>query len=884
LPGGAAFCPGCGTATPTEVEKETGATSVINSVDTTESEFRDRLQRALGDAYQLRELIGRGGFGVVYAAWDVQLKREVAIKALRFDLFPTESLVGRFRREAESVAKLRHPNVVPIYSIGQAEGFAYFIMPRLEGTNLADLFDAKERLSIREAHRIFRELAGALAVAHRAGIIHRDIKPENIFLEDTERRALLMDFGIAKTDDGDDAGKLTGTGMVVGTPHYMSPEQATGEKHIDHRSDLYSLGVVAYQLFAGRTPFTEKTAQRLIVERLTSTPDDLAVVNPAVPEDIAAAVMRCLEREPDDRWNSIANLITVLDTVEVPSDEQADLELASAQPIQPLAPKAWIGLSMTAAVLIAAWIATYGIHSAPAIDTPVVTQARAEQIAGDYLANRDQTDTFASRMFAGSLRRTTGFNRASPDRREFLLSTVGFDEARRLANEALPISHWHVRWLAHDGNHQWNVIVGSDGAVREFSVPVDADSSTAQLTEDEARVLAESFLKNDGWDPTSFELRAARSQREAQRIDHFFTWRDRGTTIARTPNDGAPDSAFVEFSVDVSGDRVTSYRREFQLPGSFDTTDVPPVVIGIFAVLVAGCVVYGFALVFAPRRRRLARWRPAIMATGIVLILSLILWVNSIPGNLHSNSSGTVVEFFVVTGWIAVFLGLLIGVAVVMLMMGSMALSRDVFPAHTAEWEGVLSRRWNPRPIAQAVLAGYLVGLAIMAGYGVFNAVLRMLFNTKQAGEAGYLDHVGELAPVISLTSFPVLTGMLTAPALLFLLAMGRHLFKPKAVAIAIPIVLFALLFLPSVFTGQIESLGAILGCVAMTLTVYRLGVLAGAVAMAIIGTDSGLHLIASGQGTYVASGILSLILLLAPGVIAAVAYTRTRSEQPATP
>ncbi len=129
LPDGAAFCPGCGTATPTGVVVETGAVAVPDKADTSEADFRERLQRALGEGFELRELIGRGGFGVVYAALDKNLKREVAIKALRFDLFPTESLMGRFRREAESVAKLRHPNVVPIYTIGQAEGFAYFIMP-----------------------------------------------------------------------------------------------------------------------------------------------------------------------------------------------------------------------------------------------------------------------------------------------------------------------------------------------------------------------------------------------------------------------------------------------------------------------------------------------------------------------------------------------------------------------------------------------------------------------------------------------------------------------------------------------------------------------------------------------------------------------------------
>ncbi len=283
IPEGSVYCPSCGAAAPSGIRQ------------------RLRLQRALGDSFELGRLLGRGGFAEVYSATDLKLKRDVAIKVLHPDLVVSHSLIERFLREAQAVAKLRHPNIIPIYQVGEMDELAYYIMPLIEGESLQACLDRQGSLPIEEARRILLEVSEALAVAHAAAIVHRDIKPDNIMLEGPQRRAIVTDFGIAKALGSGESG-LTGTGMVIGTPRYMSPEQAAGEKQIDARSDIYSLGCVAYQMLAGRMPFEGDSAQATIMAHLTSPPEPLQNLRPDVPDHVAAAVMRALAKRPDARW------------------------------------------------------------------------------------------------------------------------------------------------------------------------------------------------------------------------------------------------------------------------------------------------------------------------------------------------------------------------------------------------------------------------------------------------------------------------------------------------------------------------------------------------------------------------------------------------------
>ncbi len=336
LPREAAFCPGCGAATPTEVSRETGEIRTALTDDTPEREHVLRLQRALGKAYELREVIGRGGFGTVYSAWDVRLERQVAVKALRHDLLPTHSLVEQFEFEAKAAAKLRHSNIVPIYSVGEGDGLAFMIMPLIEGESLEALLDRERQLSVEEARRMLAAAARALDAAHQAGIVHRDIKPANILLEGPSRGVLLTDFGIAKAMRAGHT-TITGSGLIAGTPQYMSPEQAAGAESIDHRADIYSLGIIGFRLLTGRLPFEGVTSREVMIQHITAPVPNLAEMRPDVPRAIAAAVMRCLEKNPTHRWNSMAAFAAVLEaepsghaTEATPGEDPALREIAAA--------------------------------------------------------------------------------------------------------------------------------------------------------------------------------------------------------------------------------------------------------------------------------------------------------------------------------------------------------------------------------------------------------------------------------------------------------------------------------------------------------------------------------------------------------------------------
>ncbi|MGE0439311.1 MAG: serine/threonine-protein kinase [Gemmatimonadales bacterium] len=296
----------CGAATPQAIDKATGEIRAYTSTDRIPSPDKARIQRGLGSGYEVGKLVGRGGFAEVFLVHDRRLKRDLALKALRPDLVISDALLTRFRREAETVAALRHPHIVPIYDIGESEGIAYILMPLIQGESLRSLLTREGPRPVREATRILLEAADALAAAHEAGVIHRDIKPENIMLEGKGRRVQLMDFGIAKAIDNTDSGPgLTSTGMLVGTPHYMSPEQASGEANLDHRSDQYSLAVVAFQMITGALPFDGDSTRAVLFQQMVGVPKSLRDLVPDIPAALAFAVDRALSKDPKDRFPSM---------------------------------------------------------------------------------------------------------------------------------------------------------------------------------------------------------------------------------------------------------------------------------------------------------------------------------------------------------------------------------------------------------------------------------------------------------------------------------------------------------------------------------------------------------------------------------------------------
>ncbi|MEP7177334.1 MAG: protein kinase, partial [Gemmatimonadales bacterium] len=263
-----------------------------------------RLAAALGDAYTLEGEVGRGGMGVVYRARDERLQRRVAIKVLPPELAFQKDIRERFTREAQTAARLSHPHIVPIHTVGEGQGLVYFVMGYVDGESVAGRIRRRGRLPVDEARRIMSESADALSAAHALSIIHRDIKPDNILLEGSRGRVMVTDFGIAKALSSTSGATLTGAGVAIGTPAFMSPEQAAGEREIDGRSDLYSLGVVSFQMLTGELPFTAPTVAGILMKQITEPAPDVRTRRPDVPEDLALAVSRCLEKDPENRWPS----------------------------------------------------------------------------------------------------------------------------------------------------------------------------------------------------------------------------------------------------------------------------------------------------------------------------------------------------------------------------------------------------------------------------------------------------------------------------------------------------------------------------------------------------------------------------------------------------
>jgi TolB-like protein/tRNA A-37 threonylcarbamoyl transferase component Bud32/tetratricopeptide (TPR) repeat protein len=282
---------------------------------------QDRLQASLGGAYVIERELGRGGMATVYLARDAKHQRPVALKVLEPDLAISLG-PERFRREIAIVAKLQHPHILAVYDSGEtADGQLWFTMPYVEGESLRARLLREGQLPVSDVVRITREIAGALDYAHEAGVIHRDVKPENILL--TKRGdALLADFGIARavaegaaSTDEHRAG-LTGTGLAVGTPQYMSPEQAAGERTIDARSDVFALGAVCYEMLAGEPPFTGRSQQAVIAKMMSTDAPSVRVLRPGVSASLDSVIARALARVPADRWASARELAAALDAAE----------------------------------------------------------------------------------------------------------------------------------------------------------------------------------------------------------------------------------------------------------------------------------------------------------------------------------------------------------------------------------------------------------------------------------------------------------------------------------------------------------------------------------------------------------------------------------------
>ncbi len=325
------------------------------------------LKDALSDRYLIERELGAGGMATVYLAEDVRHHRKVAIKVLRPDLAASIGAT-RFLREIEIAAQLQHPNILPLLDSGNAQGFLFYVMPYVTGQSLRERLDREGELPVHEAVRLLTEVVDALSSAHEHGVVHRDIKPDNVML--SGRHALVADFGVAKAlSDAAGGTGVTTLGMAVGTPAYMSPEQAAADPNIDHRSDIYSVGVMAYEMLTGRVPFVGATPQQVLAAQVTQTADPLSRYLPGLTAALEAVLMRCLEKRPADRWQSAAQLHSSLEpfataSAITPTDLPPHVRKSSSFPK--------IAVAVAAAVIVigvGAWL-TLGRRASSTSDKP----------------------------------------------------------------------------------------------------------------------------------------------------------------------------------------------------------------------------------------------------------------------------------------------------------------------------------------------------------------------------------------------------------------------------------------------------------------------------------------------------------------------------------
>jgi len=379
IPRGAAFCPACGSASPTVITNERATASppdplsvpARGDVARTTSE---RLARALGPKYDVKRLIGRGGFAEVYELWDKDLDRRLACKVLHPEIAWTPGMLARFRQEAKALARLQDPAILAIHFTGDGEGLVYYVMPFVEGESLAERLRRRGPYSADEALKIAEPILQALSHAHAQGLVHRDIKPDNVMVEAKSGRVLLLDFGIAKLFDpgggtgegggGGGGAAKTATGFTVGTVQYMSPEQALGQPNLDGRSDLYAFGAMLYQMVTGTPPYDGNSSAEIVGKHLSDPVPVASDVNAKIPRWLSTVIVKCLGKKPEDRFQHADEVLAALDAGRMSGSER----LVGAHTLERQVRRSgqvrrrpgrlgWWVAGVLGAALVAAWLA-----------------------------------------------------------------------------------------------------------------------------------------------------------------------------------------------------------------------------------------------------------------------------------------------------------------------------------------------------------------------------------------------------------------------------------------------------------------------------------------------------------------------------------------------
>ena len=486
------------------------------------ADLRTQLQQTLGTAITIDRELSGGGMSRVFVATDTTLGRQVVVKMLPSDAVPATSL-ERFNREIRTAAKLQHPHIVPVLSAGDTNGLPYYTMPFVPGESLRHRLAKGGELSVNETVHVLRDVAAALAYAHGEGVVHRDIKPENVMLSGGV--AVVTDFGVAKavdvaaTGDGHLHRELTSLGVALGTPAYMSPEQATADPHVDHRSDIYSFGCVAYEMLTGVGLFSGRTPPQMLAAHVQETPEPLLKRRPSVPPALAVLVMKCLEKRPGDRPQTAGELIAALDALGTPSGgmQPTEARLATVRPSR----RRMQGFAV-AAIIIAAAVIVAVMRRTP----PPVQMSQQAPVANTAELELDPTISPDGKFvaFVGSAEGTF----------RIFVRQIASGRATKLTGD-LDGVHGHPRW-SPDGNQIVFEANGAGYAVPAFGgvprrlIGGDARGITDPVWSPDGRRIAYSLVGElwvanaDGTSPVSVT--------KADTPIHSMAWSPSGQSLA----------------------------------------------------------------------------------------------------------------------------------------------------------------------------------------------------------------------------------------------------------------------------------------------------------------------------------------------------------------
>jgi hypothetical protein len=825
----------------------------------------------LADRYTIEREIGRGGMATVYLARDLRHDRQVALKVMRPDVGVVLG-AQRFLREIQITSHLQHPHILPLFDSGEVDGTLFYVAPFVEGESLRQRLRRDGRLSVALALQIGVEVSDALAYAHARGIIHRDVKPENILLSGDH--ALVADFGIARAISVATSDVLTETGLAVGSPAYMSPEQAMGERDLDPRTDVYSLGCVLYEALSGAPPFAGPGGGLVGTRRFTETAPSIAGVRPDVPAAADQAITHALARWPDERLASAADFVSALKAasaaVAVPTGARVDVRrrrdstsAGEQARLSRMQSDARVLRRPIAALGAVSFILFFALAQRTVGDDALALAAdesRAVHRAKSYLEDRGLAGV-------GTLRLTEKEFVARDTTISFLRWAHGAVPTTLARFDAAPVWEWHFH-LRAKARRSWSVNVGQRGRITAVTSGLPDSASAKRLTRDEARSVAERELVALGWRPERLTMQGDSAVVRASRTDHFFTWRARLDAMSSP----GTSSAHVQLVLGIVGDRLGYFRHSLQPPSSFtapptrtrprDTESVRDAMMIPFLVAVVVLIV---GTIIHRQRKDDLQWRMAVRLCGSVGLL--VVGVGLLEAVVFERSLAQV---------IMVLPMLALGVLALMLVFtATESVARERMEHSLTGMDDIATGRLVVPEALGAAVWGYIGAGVILAGREALSLLGWVASGSPMTYRISWV--FDENFPATWFTS-ALLGAMLLVLSIVLLIGLASaypKLSRKPVILWSVPVAVAGLTGM-SFRAYPVEMLTWGYLVLVLAVVAWRSGILAGLVACTVaFGLPGTYQLLRTGEPSFVAAGVVNVLALAVPLALAMLAYRK---------